>query len=189
MKGRLCFVSLLFAACGGNYSPKPLAYPRVEFPEKNYTLFSPGNCPFQFEVPAYSRMDVDQDKNTEPCWYNMQFPVYNATLHISYKPIANLETFDSIYEDTRVLTMKHFERADQIEEIDISNEEQDVYGLIYTLKGNTATNFNFFITDSANHFLRGALYFNTHTKQDSVRPAFDYMVQDVYQMIRTARWK
>lgn len=183
------FIALFLVACGGNYSPKPLGYPRVEFPDKNYSLFSPENCPFEFEVPAYSVMQVDKDKNTEPCWYNMLFTPYDATLHISYKPVHDLKTFDSIYEDTRVLTMKHFEKADQIQEMDISNKKNKVYGLIYTLQGNTATNFNFFITDSANHFVRGALYFNNHTKQDSVMPAYKYMVQDMYRIIETARWK
>ena len=84
--------------------------------------------------------------------------------------------------------MRISKKKHQIEEIDIYDKENSVYGLIYTLKGNTATNFNFFVTDSANHFLRGALYFNSHTKQDSVYPAYKYMVQDVYQMIKTTRW-
>ena len=133
MKGSIVLLALFFVACGGNYSPKPLAFPRVNFPEKNYQLFSPENCPFEFEIPAYANMEVDKDKNTEPCWYNMKFPVYDATMHLSYKPVMNLKMFDSIYEDTRVLTMKHFEKADQIEELDINNNNAMAFRTLYML--------------------------------------------------------
>jgi gliding motility-associated lipoprotein GldD len=187
------FVLLILAAvlisCGENFTPKPIGYPRVYFPEKNFEKFDTITCPFSFEIPGYATMDQDADQGSEPCWYNLNFHPYNATLHISYKPVNNILQFDSMYEDSRRLTMKHFQKADQIEEIDIHNPSRNVYGIIYTLKGNTATNFNFFITDSSNHFLRGALYFNSKTKQDSTKPAYEYMVNDVYHLIETAEWK
>ena len=43
----------------------------------------------------------------------------------------------------------------------------------FSLKGNTATANQFFVTDSVKHFLRGALYFNATPNEDSLRPEPD----------------
>ncbi len=61
--------------------------------------------------------------------------------------------------------------------------------MIYELKGNTATNLNFYISDSKKHFLRGALYFNAKTEIDSIQPVFDFIKADVIKMIESTTWK
>jgi len=41
------------------------------------------------------------------------------------------------------------------------------------------------VTDSTTHFLRGALYFNTALKNDSLAPVIEYIKIDLAQLINT----
>jgi gliding motility-associated lipoprotein GldD len=180
----------LFVACEQAYTPRPIGYARIYFPEKNYTLFDSSHCSFQFEIPEYSNMTKDP-KYTQPhpCWYNLVFEPFDATLHLSYHSYhSNLE-FDSLFEDTRRLVYKHITRADDIEEIDIVNHPHNVSGLIYQLKGNTATHFNFYVTDQSHQYVRGALYFNQKTNPDSIAPVFEFIQQDIMHLIKTFRFQ
>jgi gliding motility-associated lipoprotein GldD len=47
----------------------------------------------------------------------------------------------------------------------------------------------FYVTDSINHFLSGALYFSSQPNYDSILPAIDYLRSDVRKLLETLRWK
>ena len=50
--------------------------------------------------------------------------------------------------------------ADGIIEKVFINDSLNVYGILYDYEGVTATALQFYLTDSLNHFFRGALYFD-----------------------------
>ena len=50
------------------------------------------------------------------------------------------------------------------------------------------TQFQFHITDSSSHFLRGALYFNIATKNDSLAPIINFVKIDMIHLINTLEW-
>ena len=79
-------------------------------------------------------------------------------------------------------------KADYIDEYPFKKPNH-VSGMIYEIQGPSATPFQFFITDSTQHFLRGALYFNTHINQDSLAPYYDYTKSDIMEMINSFSWK
>jgi gliding motility-associated lipoprotein GldD len=62
-------------------------------------------------------------------------------------------------------------------------------GLYYSLKGNTATANQFFLTDSTRHFLRGALYFNAAPNEDSLGIVNNFLKQDLFHLINTLKWR
>jgi gliding motility-associated lipoprotein GldD len=64
-----------------------------------------------------------------------------------------------------------------------------VEGIYFSLKGNTATANQFFLTDSTHHFLRGALYFDAAPNEDSLRTVNEFLKQDLQHLINTLRWK
>lgn len=191
MKRLFLISGLTLAACsGGTYTPKPHAYPREYYPEKSYRTFDAG-APFSFLVPAYTAVQKynEEDSQAHPYWYNIHYLPFNATLHVSYHAFADRAEFDRLFDDTRRLAYKHDIKAEEIEEIELFNETTGSSGVIYELKGNTATNLNFYISDGKKHFLRGALYFNARTEIDSIQPIFQFIKQDVIKMIETVRWK
>ena len=182
----LSYFATSFISCGGDsYTPKPKGYFRVELPKKEYETTNI-DCPFTFEKPMYSKIKVDQS-NQNLCWFNLEFNTLLASIYFSYKPINNdLEIF---LEDSRNLAFKHSVKATDIEQIIISNPENNVYGLVYDIKGDAASEYQFHLTDSTHHFLRGSLYFNTVPNQDSIQPVLDFVKEDINHIISSFKWK
>lgn len=193
---KILIVIILFAiaavSCRQEFSPKPKAYPRVIFPERGYTLFSPANCPFQFEVPLYATVVEDTvyfDKNIKgSCWYNIQIPDFNGVVNFTYKPINKEESLEKLIEDAHKLSFKHSKRADYIDEMVIQNPNK-VGGLLYEVGGDAASNVQFFLTDSIHHFIRGALYFNNTPNADSMQPIVNFVKEDLRVMLKSFKWK
>jgi gliding motility-associated lipoprotein GldD len=177
----------LMASCGGEYYPKPRGYFRIDLPEKNYTRFD-SIYPYSFEFPVYSKFTPDTDPHAEPYWINISFPQFSGTLHLSYKRInGNLNDY---LEDTRTMVMKHIPKASSIDNKAYENREKRVYGLTYTISGVAAASpYQFYLTDSTRHFVRGALYFNTVPNNDSLAPVIEFLKEDINHLIETFEWK
>ena len=173
-------------SCGHNYSPKPNGYMRIDFPEKAYQKYN-GKFPYSFEYPVYGTITADTQKNAEPYWINIEFQKYNGKIHLSYKALNN--NLAGFIEDTRKLAYKHSAKADAIDEILLKNDSNHVYGIIYNIKGNTASSVQFFVTDSSRNFIRGALYFGSQPNKDSLAPFIVFFRKDVERFIQTVKWK
>lgn len=186
----LLIVVLFLAACGGNadYSPKPRGYYRIVYPAKQYQPYTEG-CPFTFDYPKYSKVEPDKSRGAKPCWQNIQFPQFNATLHLSYEFITSKKEFNELIEDAHKLSFKHSVKATAIDEGVIAYPDRKVYGIYYTIDGNAASSAQFYLTDSTRHYLRGALYFNSEPRLDSIQPVLNFIKKDVDLMIKSFRWK
>lgn len=179
------FASL--TGCDEDYIPKQRAYFRITLPEKKYHKYDVAGCPFYFDIPDYSKVNPDTDRNAEPCWYNIEFPMFKGTLYLSYKPVhGDLKKY---IEDSRTLSMKHISRASGMHEEEIYNQEKKVYGVYYDVKGNAASSVQFYLTDSTSHFLRGALYFYAPPNPDSLAPVLSFVKEDVKYFLGTFSWK
>ncbi len=183
--GLLLFFSL--TACEDNYMPKQKAYFRIAFPEKKYERYDPVSCPFTFDVPVYSKVTADTGQTSEPCWYNVEFPTFNGTLYLSYKPVHN--DLKKYIEDSRTLSMKHISRASGLHEQEIEKSSDKVYGIYYDVRGNAASSVQFYLTDSTKHFIRGALYFYAVPNPDSIAPVLKFVEQDVKYLIESFKWR
>jgi len=132
-------------------------------------------------------VDIDSERDAEPCWLNVQFWNLNGTLHLSYKDIKN--NLYQYTEDSRSLTDKHMVKATAIDETPVYNPENHVYGIKYDIEGNTASAVQFYVTDSVHHFLRGSLYFNLPPQIDSLEPVIRFVEADIDHLINTFSWK
>jgi hypothetical protein len=47
----------------------------------------------------------------------------------------------------------------------------------------------FYVTDSNKNFMRGALYFNSHTQWDSLQPVVKFLEKDTKKMLETLEWR
>ncbi len=181
---------VLFVSCGGDdddtIAPKPRAYFRLTFPEKKYVKYD-SIFPFTFEIPVYSKMEKGKSFNAETSWLNLNFPTFNGTLNLTYKEL-NGDLKENL-EETYQYASKHQIKASGISQQAIAKDSSKVYGLIYEIEGNAASSFQFFLTDSTKHFLRGALYFNAVPNTDSIAPVLKFIQKDIYHMIETFEWK
>ena len=173
--------SIFFLGCSEDYTPKPRAFLKIDLPHKDY-LKTVLDCPFEFNAPSYSDL-VEVNEN---CFYNLEFTHQNAILHLTYLPLE--ENLQEHTEESRSLAYKHNVMAEAIVEQVYINDSLKVYGMLYDYDGVTATAAQFYLTDSVNHFFRGALYFNTEVS-DSILPLNNFLKKDVKHLIETFRWK
>ncbi len=173
--------------------PRPRGYFRISLPDKEYTsggdtLFSYYKMPFAFEYPVYSVPGPDTETIRGDGWYNIDFPRFRARIYLTYRTINN--DLPELIEQTYTMNVKnHISRADAIDEQMIRNDAEKIYGILYDLKGNTATAIQFYVTDSTRNYLRGSLYFDAVPNADSLAPVIDFLKEDVIHLIGTLKWR
>lgn len=187
-------IVLLSAGCGEEQilTPRPRAYPKVEFPEKTYQAFDRDYCSFSFQYPAYTQVIQDtsffEDKPAHPCWFDIFYPQFDARLHFTYAPINGREELDELRAEAFKMVDWQNKRANYIEEIRISKAANNVEGMGFDITGPAASPFQFYLTDNQNHFVRASLYFNTHINPDSLAPMYDFVKMDIAEMIDSFEW-
>ncbi len=181
----LTTVLFVSGGCTQTYTPKPRGYFRIDLPEKNYSSFDSA-FPYQLDYPDYAVINPDKS-SSEPYWINVVFPQFKAKIHITYKPVKN--NLYEILEDNIKLAYSHVVKADAIEDFVFTNEENNVYGMVFQIKGDAASPVQFFATDSVNHFLRGALYFQSRPNKDSLAPVVNFITTDIFHLMESIRWK
>jgi gliding motility-associated lipoprotein GldD len=188
----LTLIILALAGCNSDYTIKPRGYFKIDFPKKAYQRFDQPGYPYTFEYPVYGKVLKDslffEERAENPYWINIDFPQFEGRIHISYKEIGR-NKFDSLVNDAYQMSYKqHTYRASGIDSKPFTTPS-GIEGVYFTLKGNTATSTQFFLTDSTRHFLRGALYFNATPNEDSLRPVTRFFTEDVQHLINTFQWK
>lgn len=181
----LVLTAVLFslASCGTRYVPRPYGYFRIALPEHAYEMQQLGGCPVEAEVSTAAQMQTQAD----PYWLDIRYPEWNARIHCSYKPVEH--NLRELGDDAQEFVFKHAGMASSIPEQGYENPEKNVYGVLYELKGNTASPYQFYVTDSTHHFFRAALYFECMPNQDSLAPLVDFLNEDIRHMIETIQWK
>jgi gliding motility-associated lipoprotein GldD len=188
----LLFFGFLFglgflSACEDESTPRPKGYLRIALPEKKYRLYD-SLCPYTFDLPVYAQLRNSTSQMAEPCWADIVYSSLHGTLHLSYKKVEG--NLPKLLDDTRKLTNKHIPKASAIRKKIIENKERKVYGLFIEIDGSgVASPVQFYLTDSTNHFVRGALYFNASPNADSLAPVIDFVKQDLDQMVKSFSWK
>jgi gliding motility-associated lipoprotein GldD len=184
----LLFVLLVsLVGCEQIYNPKPKGYPRIDLPTPEYQKLNLP-APYSFEHSVFSLAAPDTTRLSEPFWIDLIYRQLGATVQITYKAIdKNPGKLNELIEDSRMLIAKHQVKASGIEEqVVMTGDGQKAY--VFRLSGQVPTQFQFYTTDSSHHFLRGALYFNTATANDSLAPVIDFVSQDMVHLLKTLKW-
>jgi gliding motility-associated lipoprotein GldD len=193
---RFLLVFFFFSALAGCREvsvPKPRGHFRIDLPSHQYRLFAeqPENksiLPVTFEYPSYGKLTFQEEHGSNAGWFNIEFPAYKAKIYLTYKDVHS--DLDSLLDQSYNINVKyHVSKADAIKENVVSNNENKVYGILYDLKGNTASAVEFYVTDSISHYLRGSLYFSSEPNADSLAPVIDFFREDIMHLIETLKWK
>ncbi len=186
-------LSILLTACGDEtpFIPKPRGYPKVVYPQKAYQAFDKDYCNFTFEYPVYAEIQQDttffEERPAHPCWFDVYIPAFDSRVYCTYSPIDKKNTFNQLKADAFELMDWHKKRANSVEEIPVSRPG-GVSGFIFRIDGPAASPIQFYLSDNTRHFLRGALYFNTQARPDSLAPVYEFVEEDVLKMIETLKW-
>lgn len=174
------------------YTPKPRAYPKINFPQSTgIKTFEQLGCAFRFKYPDYARVIRDkkffEDAPPNNCWFDVEVPALKSQIHFTYYPIEQAADLQQLREDAFRLAQEHNKKANFIDELPIQKE--GLSGFVFDIDGEVASPFQFYLTDSTQHFLRGSLYFNAQARPDSLAPAYDFMKKEVLKMIDSFEWK
>ena len=187
----LLLLPLLLWSCAKPAAPKPYGYVRFTMPDTCYTPFSlhrPDNqdYPYNFLLSGNAVVQSRTQKG-EHYWINIFYPSLNATVHCSYKPVrGNLR---ELTNDAIEFVYKNASHATSIPEQAYSHPEERVYGVFFDLEGNTASPYQFFLTDSTTHFFRASVYCNCRPNADSLAPIHQYLRQDMIHLIESFQWQ
>lgn len=163
-----------------------MEYFRIDLPQRSYQQLDT-TFPYSFEYSRSATLKPKSRNRSQQYWIDIHYPQFKGTIHMSYKEVDN--NLENLLEDSRTLVYKHTIKADGISENQFENSKKRVFGMLYHIKGNTASSIQFTATDSTRHFLRGALYFMNHPNQDSLAPVIQYIEQDIQHMMETITWK
>lgn len=173
------------------FTPKPRGYPKVEYPQRNYKAFDADYCNFTFQYPDYARIVQDtsyfEQQPVHPCWFDLYMESFDCRLHCSYYPVGEGKTFEELKNDAFEMVEWHNKKAIYIDERKI-RKPGNVSGFTFEIEGPVASPFQFYLTDSTEHFVRGSLYFNTKARPDSLAPVYDFVKEDIYKMIDSFEW-
>ncbi|WP_323787197.1 gliding motility lipoprotein GldD [Psychroserpens sp.] len=184
----LC-VAISCVACGSDPIPKPKAMLRLEYPQPRYKKVDI-SLPFTFEKNEVADpiTNIKLDGINNLYGVNINYPKLKGTVYLTYKKVKNNNLTD-LLRDAQNLTQKHTMKADEIEGDIYENPEHKVFGMFYEVGGNAASQSQFYVTDSINHFLVGSLYFYAKPNYDSIYPAAVYLKNDIKHIMETIEWK
>jgi gliding motility-associated lipoprotein GldD len=162
-----------------------VGYFRIDLPEHSYKE-KELDCSFSFKISDYSYLEIYNDSATN-CWFNIAYPELDAKLHVTYRRINN--DLRTLLEEAHGMAYEHQIKASRIKSRTIIKDSVGVYGLEYKLGGDVASPYQFYLTDSTEHFLRGSLYFRARPNPDSIRPSLDYVERDMEKFIESFEWE
>ena len=181
---RNVFILFLFLgciSCKNETLPKPKAYLSLNYPKSTYKKL-PIKRPYSFEISKISMV-----KKASNNWLKIKYPNLKASIDITYRKINN--NLNELLVESEKLVFKHTLKAAEISSKDFENTENKVFGTIYEITGNSASQIQFHATDSLHHFIKGSLYFYVKPNYDSIFPAVNYIKKDIVKLMETLRWK
>jgi gliding motility-associated lipoprotein GldD len=192
---RILYCIIIVICCVGckdEVVPKPKGYLRLQYPEAKYEKTEIENMPFSFEVNSLVNKVTAKKlaSPTESYGVNIEYSSLKGTIYLTYKSIDNSrDNLIAFLRDAQNFTQKHTSKADEIKEKEFINAFNNVYGMFYEVGGNAASQSQFYVTDSTNHFLTGSLYFYVKPNYDSILPAAKYLEKDIKHIMETVKWK
>lgn len=181
MRKLLFLFVLICLSCGDDPLPKPKAFLNLEYAVPEYQAMTLKR-PYSFDVSNQSLL-----KDAPKQWLKIQYPQLKASLDITYRSIdGNLR---ELLVESEKLVFKHAVKADQISSNNYTDDKKRVFATLHEITGNAASQIQFHITDSTNHFVKGALYFSTKPNYDSILPAVAHIKKDILHMMETFEWR
>jgi len=178
----ILFFCFTLNGCSDEVMVKPSSQLSLEYPVQKYSV-SELDCPFSFE-----KNDVATMITKNNCGININYPQMNATVYLTYQPVQE-DNLEALLRDAQKLAYDHTIKAESIPAFPFVNIDDNVYGMFYSINGEAASQSQFYVTDSLNHFVSGALYFDTKPNFDSIYPAVVYLRDDIRKIMETISWE
>ena len=180
MKKYSLFLIIILQSCISDVQPKPSSFLRLDYPKPIYKRIELTN---KISFETNNTLSIFHNRKEK---FSLIYPKMKATLYLNYNTVK--KNLDSLLNDAYQLPYKHITKAESIPEKIFINPDKKVYGTLFSVIGDAASQHQFFLTDSLKHFLVGSLYFYARPNYDSIYPAATYIRDDIIHMIETLEW-
>jgi len=184
-------IATLLFSCGQEeqaYVPKPKGFNRIDLPAQRYQKLTEEH-PYSFEYSTSAQILPDTFALAGKDWIFIYYPRFNANIQLTYKPLKNSPVLLRDYiNDSFKLTGKHQVRASSIQEQRLLTDHH-LTAMLFKIEGDVPSPYQFYTTDSTRHFLRGAIYFSTAAKNDSLAPVISFIQKDMIHLLNTLQWR
>lgn len=189
MKLILFALALALFSCSndGILIPKPPTYLRINLPKHTYVYYK-AECGYSFKAAQLFKIKPVFDQNKlKTCHQDIDLGPLNGVIHFSFiemtEPLATYVNFANDKVD------EHKVKATAIDDMQLINNKNKVYGVLFELQGDVASPFQFYLTDSVSRFVSGVVYFNCKPNYDSLKPTLDYLKVDLLKLTQSFKWK
>lgn len=185
------FLLVLLNSCSEEkvYIPKQRAYAKIELTPQEYIALSVDTLPYTIEINKNAIAMADKGRNAEKYWIDIYYPTFDANVLLTYKNYAgDAAALDELVKDARTLVAKHQVKATGIAEGEMKLKDGSP-AYLFEITGEVPSQFQFYTAADNKHFLRGALYFKTANKNDSLTPVIKYIAEDMKKIISSVEWK
>ncbi|MAO72296.1 MAG: hypothetical protein CMD02_07330 [Flavobacteriales bacterium] len=159
------------------YIPKPEALVKIELPDSRISLFKDEKISFN-----YSNSSVVSVKDN---FYSIEYPDYSSSISFRISPLLDFDL--ELYNFENSISI-HEKQGANINANIIQDTSENIYGVLCYLVGNNiATSSQFFVTDSADFFVRGGLDFECAISSE-IEVQNIIMKQEILKFIQSLRW-
>jgi len=170
-----------FMGCKDEVIPKPKAMLRLEYPKAKVGEIETDQFHFEYNE-ALAKLKSMTSNSLE-----LDYPLMKGSIFINYKKVD--DNLERLLSDAQKLSYEHAVKADGIDPKMFINDEEKVFGMFYKVTGDAASQAQFYVTDSTEHFVTGSLYFYVKPNYDSIYPAAEYLQNDIRRIMESLRWK
>jgi gliding motility-associated lipoprotein GldD len=180
------FLLLIFSCSEEIFIPKPPTHLKIDLPDHAYKNFIDSNR-FSFNISKLWSVR-DQFKESDSLIFYLGEKI-DGDLHFQYSKIDSVNTLAKLINQTFGKVDFHKIRAKQMVDTNFIFSDKKVFGTLFEFIGNSATNFQFYLTDSTNNFVRTELLIRRTPNYDSLQPTLNYIKKDLIHLINTFEWK
>lgn len=179
-------VFLFFSCTEEIFIPKPPTHLAVDLPAHSYNKFS-DTIQYYFEISKlWSKRVNFKEQDSLIIYLGKEI---DGDLHFQYLQIDTVTPLSFHLNKTFDKIDFHKARAKELKDTNFIFRNKKVYGSFYEFIGNSATNFQFYLTDSSNHFIRTELLIRRKPNYDSLQPTLNYIKTDLIHLINTFEWQ
>lgn len=179
---------VLYACSYDTPIPKPPTYLKTELPDHTYRMVS-NDCPYELKLAEIYNYKPCIFEKSNFCIQQIDLGPLNGSLFLYYISIPSKDSLPAIINYANDKVDDHKIKADKIDFTQLIDRDKRVFGTFFELKGNVATNFQFYLTDSTNNFVRGEVLLNCRPNYDSLRPSLEYLKQDLLELVNNFKWR
>lgn len=183
------FLLVMTSCVDDNPIPKPPTYLKAKLPSHSYhkEVFE---APFDFNISDLYTIKSPINCDSRYCEQEIHMGrALNGSINLYYKKLEHKDSLPSLINFSNKEVDFHKIKADQIDFDQIIDRENKVYGTLFELKGDVATNYQFYLTDSTSNFLRGEVILNCVPNYDSLINVLAYIKEDLNVMLNTFAWR